>query len=60
MSDAITRALAMPLDERKRRWRSMMDCVEQQDIRWWRECFTGRLMAVKRNKAKNPETEAAA
>jgi trehalose 6-phosphate synthase len=60
MSDAITRALAMPLDERKRRWRSMMDCVEQQDIRWWRECFTGRLMAVERNKAKNPETEAAA
>ncbi|WP_242122775.1 alpha,alpha-trehalose-phosphate synthase (UDP-forming) [Sphingobium sp. Sx8-8] len=61
MSDAITRALAMPLDERKRRWRAMMDCVEGQDIRWWRECFTGRLLAVERdNEEKKPETEAAA
>jgi len=48
MSDAILRALAMPLDERKRRWRAMMDSVEQQDISWWRQCFTGRLMAVGR------------
>ncbi len=48
MSDAMTRALAMPLDERKRRWRSMMDCVEEQDITWWRECFTARLTAVQR------------
>ncbi|ETI59426.1 alpha,alpha-trehalose-phosphate synthase [Sphingobium sp. C100] len=46
MSDAIKRALAMPLDERKRRWRAMMDSVEQQDISWWREAFTSRLMAV--------------
>ncbi|MDF0543473.1 alpha,alpha-trehalose-phosphate synthase (UDP-forming) [Sphingobium sp. H39-3-25] len=43
MSDAIKRALAMPLDERKRRWRAMMDSVEQQDVVWWRTCFTGRL-----------------
>jgi trehalose 6-phosphate synthase len=48
MSDAILRALVMPLDERKRRWRAMMDSVEQQDISWWRQCFTGRLMAVDR------------
>jgi trehalose 6-phosphate synthase len=58
MSDAITRALTMPLDERKRRWRSMMDSVEGQDISWWRACFTGRLMAVERN-APQPETEPA-
>lgn len=49
MSDAINRALSMPLDERKRRWRSMMDCVEQQDVSWWRQCFTERLMAVERD-----------
>lgn len=57
MSDAITRALAMPLDERKRRWRAMMNCVEEQDISWWRQCFTSRLMAVERNGAASPETE---
>jgi trehalose 6-phosphate synthase len=44
MSDAIKRALAMPLEERKRRWRAMMDSVEQQDVVWWRTCFTGRLV----------------
>ncbi|TAJ77279.1 MAG: alpha,alpha-trehalose-phosphate synthase (UDP-forming) [Sphingobium sp.] len=57
MSDAILRALAMPLDERKRRWRAMMDSVEKQDISWWRQCFTGRLMAVDRDTARvEPET----
>lgn len=58
MSDAILRALAMPLDERKRRWRAMMDSVEKQDISWWRQCFTGRLMAVDRDTAR-VEPEAA-
>jgi trehalose 6-phosphate synthase len=43
MADAILKALAMPLDERKRRWRAMMDSVERQDVTWWRNCFTGRL-----------------
>lgn len=52
MSDAIARALAMPLDERKRRWRAMMDSVEQQDISWWREAFVGRLTAVDRDTAR--------
>ena len=46
MSDAINRALAMPLDERKRRWRAMMDSVEKQDISWWRQTFTDRLTAA--------------
>ena len=53
MSDAITRALAMPLDERKRRWRSMMNCVEEQDISWWRRCFTERLMAARNGDSKD-------
>ena len=48
MSDAINRALAMPLDERKRRWRAMMNSVEQQDISWWRQTFTDRLTAAER------------
>ena len=59
MSDAITRALAMPLDERRRRWRAMMDSVENQDISWWRQRFTERLMAVQRNGQMKPEAEPA-
>ena len=59
MSDAILRALAMPLDERKRRWRAMMDSVEGQDISWWRQSFTSRLMAVERSTARvEPEPAA--
>jgi trehalose 6-phosphate synthase len=54
MSDAIDRALAMPLDERKRRWRAMMDSVEQQDISWWRSAFTERLAATRQ---EEPEAE---
>jgi trehalose 6-phosphate synthase len=55
MADAILRALAMPLEERKRRWRAMMDSVEGEDVVWWRNCFTGRLASVARD---TPITEA--
>ena len=44
MSDAIIRSLRMPLDERKARWRVMMDNVVQQDVIWWRKRFTDALM----------------
>lgn len=47
MSDAILKGLRMPLEERRRRWRSMMDCVTEQDISWWRQCFTERLTATR-------------
>lgn len=52
MSDAIKRALEMPLDERKRRWRAMMDSVEQQGISWWRKNFVDRLRSVDRVEPK--------
>ncbi|QUT04964.1 trehalose-6-phosphate synthase [Sphingobium phenoxybenzoativorans] len=52
MADAILKALAMPLEERKRRWRKMMDSVEQQDVIWWRTCFTGRLTGEVLNPAE--------
>jgi len=55
MSDAILKGLRMPLEERQRRWRSMMDCVSEQDISWWRQCFTQRLMAT-RNETLEAET----
>jgi trehalose 6-phosphate synthase len=39
MADAIKRALAMPLDERRRRWRSLMDGVMKDDVVAWRDSF---------------------
>ena len=34
ISDAIRKALDMPLEERIRRWRAMMDVVEKDDVLW--------------------------
>lgn len=44
MSDALLRALRMPLEERQARWRSMMDNVECEDVLWWRKRFTDALV----------------
>jgi len=46
VSDAIATALAMPLEERKARWRKLMDNIEQQDVFWWRRRFTDILEAA--------------
>jgi trehalose 6-phosphate synthase len=43
MSDAIRRALSMPRDERVRRWRSLMDGVEKNDVIAWRDAFVDAL-----------------
>jgi trehalose 6-phosphate synthase len=43
VADAIRRALAMPQDERRRRWRALMDGVEQDDIMAWRDSFVRAL-----------------
>jgi trehalose 6-phosphate synthase len=44
LSDAIVTALRMPRDERIRRWRTMMDNIEQEDVIWWRQRFTDVLI----------------
>jgi trehalose 6-phosphate synthase len=44
MSDAIVTALAMPKEERIRRWRALMDVVEREDVLWWRRRFTDVLL----------------
>ncbi|WP_188056033.1 MULTISPECIES: alpha,alpha-trehalose-phosphate synthase (UDP-forming) [unclassified Sphingosinithalassobacter] len=46
ISDAILRALDMPLAERKERWEAMRKCVVEEDVVWWRQRFTEALMAV--------------
>ncbi|MEZ6021909.1 MAG: alpha,alpha-trehalose-phosphate synthase (UDP-forming) [Hyphomonadaceae bacterium] len=51
--DAIQRALSMPLDERKRRWRALMDGVEREDITAWRENFVAALQTA-REEAEAP------
>ncbi|HEY0625553.1 MAG TPA: alpha,alpha-trehalose-phosphate synthase (UDP-forming) [Allosphingosinicella sp.] len=43
ISDAIHQALQMPREERIRRWRSMMDVVEKEDVVAWRQAFVGAL-----------------
>jgi trehalose 6-phosphate synthase len=43
MADAIKRALTMPLEERRRRWRALMDSVERDNVMEWRDDFVRRL-----------------
>lgn len=43
VADAIRRALAMPLGERRQRWRALMDGVEHDDIMAWRDNFVASL-----------------
>lgn len=43
VADALAQALAMPLHERKSRWRRLMDNVEQQDVMWWLNNFVSAL-----------------
>jgi trehalose 6-phosphate synthase len=45
ISDAIALALAMPLEERIARWRSLMENVQREDVMWWRRTFTDALEA---------------
>lgn len=46
LADAIRQALRMPLDERIRRWRALMDGVLEQDVMWWCRTFTDALATV--------------
>ena len=46
ISDAIRTALAMPREERIRRWRAMMDNVRDENVVAWREAFVKALEAV--------------
>ena len=43
VGDALYRGLAMPLAERKERWRRMMSRLRQWDVHAWREAFLGAL-----------------
>jgi trehalose 6-phosphate synthase len=46
LSDAINRALTMPLAERVRKWQALMQVVRDTDVGVWRDSFVGALNAV--------------
>jgi trehalose 6-phosphate synthase len=46
VADAIAQASAMPLAERKERWRAMMDWLLRHDIEAWRRSYLGALAAA--------------
>jgi len=46
VADAIATAMAMPLEERRERWRAMMDRLLQHDITAWRQHFLATLRAA--------------
>ena len=48
LSDAIQRALTMPLAERKRKWERLMQVVRDTDVGVWRDDFVGTLQAIER------------
>lgn len=62
VADAVKRALAMPLDERRRRWRGLMDGVERDDVNAWREAFVTALQEAREagQKPSRPRIAAAA
>jgi trehalose 6-phosphate synthase len=43
VSDAIHRAINMPLEERQARWKALMEGVQNSDVMWWLDRFTQAL-----------------
>ncbi len=48
LSDAIRRALSMPLEERQRRWSALAEGVREHDVTWWLDTFMAELSAAPR------------
>jgi trehalose 6-phosphate synthase len=43
IAEAIGLAIAMPREERVRRWRAMNEVVKREDVVWWRRSFVAAL-----------------
>lgn len=56
IADAIAKALAMPLAERRGRWLAMMKHIRRNDINRWRDTFLQRLMQAPAALTKIQET----
>ena len=46
LSEAIKRALTMPLEERIRKWKALMQVVRDTDVGIWRDSYVGALRSV--------------
>ncbi len=57
MADAIEEALEMPVEERRRRMRSMRVQVKSRDVHWWVGHFLDSLQAVPAHSARPPAVE---
>jgi trehalose 6-phosphate synthase len=60
VADAIKRALAMPVNDRRRRWRALMDGVERDDVVAWRDNFVAALHEARDEGRKPPRPRIAA
>ncbi|MCX7358142.1 MAG: trehalose-6-phosphate synthase [Alphaproteobacteria bacterium] len=60
VADAMRRALAMSLEERRRRWRALMDGVERDDVMAWRDSFVTALKEAHTGAGKRRSRSAAA
>ncbi len=60
VADAVKRALKMPLNERRRRWRALMDGVERDDVNAWRDSFVAALHEARDQAHKPPRPRIAA
>ena len=58
LSDAIRQALAMPLDERKRRWQALNEGVQGEDVTWWLRKFTAALADAPTRAGRDSERDA--
>ena len=52
VAEALQVALAMQLEERQERWRTMFEQVKRHDVHHWREDFLTRLAALKPMRGK--------
>ena len=52
LAHALGRALEMPLDERRARWRAMMRLIEAEDVRDWGERLVGALVDAHRVRSR--------
>jgi trehalose 6-phosphate synthase len=59
MVEALARALAMPLNERRDRWQSLMASVTSDGIERWREHFLHDLQGPEADSGEQPEASAA-
>jgi trehalose 6-phosphate synthase len=59
MSEAIRRALEMPLDERKERWERLIRNVREEDVAWWRRRFLDALDAMRETAPQRDAPDAA-